>query len=303
MPTLGLQRPPTSPFLGFGVGLRTAHYPTIEHERVPVDFFEAITEGFMRPGGNPRRMLRVVAERFPIALHGVSLSLGSVDPLNETYLADLAALVGEVKPALVSDHLCWSGYGGHYAHDLLPLPYTEEALAHVAERIARVQDRLGRRMLVENVSSYISFTHSTMTEWEFLTELSQRADCLLLLDVNNIFVSAHNHGFDALDFVRGVPRDRVAQMHLAGHRQRGDLLLDTHDAAVCEGVWTLYEAATQRFGPVSTLIEWDADIPPLAEVVAEADKARALATRHAGPVAVAHGERRLSSEAEAAHAG
>lgn len=288
---------PTTPFLGFGLGLRTPHYPDIEAGAVPVDFFEAISESFMRPGGNPRRMLRHVAERFPLALHGVSLSLGGVDPLNEDYLASLTDLVKRFQPQVVSDHLCWSGHGGLYAHDLLPLPYTEEALAHVASRVLRVQERLGRRILIENVSSYMTFTHSTLTEWQFLSALCEKADCLLLLDVNNIFVSAHNHGFDALEFIAGVPDDRVAQIHLAGHRSRDGLLLDTHDRAVCEGVWNLYEATIARLGPVSTLIEWDADVPPLATLVAEADRARALVEKHHGPQTVAHGERALAAAA------
>ncbi len=278
-------------FLGVGLGLRTPHYRTLEQGPVPVDFFEAISETFLRPGGNPRRMLRVVAERFPVALHGVSLSLGSVDPLNSAYLASLSSLVREVNPRLVSDHLCWSGYGGHYAHDLLPLPYTEEALAHVAGRIRQVQDTLGRQILIENVSSYMSFAHSTLQEWEFLSALCEQADCQLLLDVNNIFVSAHNHGFDPQRFIEGVPAKRVAQIHLAGHRERGRLLLDTHDRPVCDGVWALYEATIKRLGPVSTLIEWDADIPPLADVVAEAEKARAIVEKLHGPQNASHGER------------
>ena len=287
---------PSAPpnFLGFGIGLRAPHYQALRDGPQPVDFFEAIAESFMRPGGNPRRMLRAMAERFPVALHGVSLSIGSVDPLNSDYLRDLRALVDEVQPRLVSDHLCWSGYGGHYAHDLLPLPYTEEALYHVAGRVRQVQDHLQRRLLIENVSSYLSFAHSTLSEWEFLSALCEQADCQLLLDVNNIFVSAHNHGFDPHSFIHGVPADRVAQIHLAGHKQRGELLLDTHDRAICEGVWSLYEATIKRLGPISTLIEWDAEIPPLAQVAAEADKARALVEKLHGPQNVAHGERHAS---------
>ena len=276
------------PFLGFGLGLRAPHYSEILQGPVDVDWFEAISENFMRPGGNPRRVLRAVRERFPVVLHGVSLSIGAVDPLNEQYLNTLAALVKEVQPALVSDHLCWSGNQGLYAHDLLPLPYTEEALQHVADRILQVQDKLQRRLVVENVSSYMAFSQSTMTEWQFLTELCNKADCLLLLDVNNIFVSAHNHKFDGLDFVNGVPPNRVAQIHVAGHRKRGELLLDTHDHAVPEGVWGLYEAAIKRFGPVSTLVEWDAEIPPLAELVKQCHRARSIAaavsgSQHKGP--------------------
>ncbi|MCG5052660.1 MAG: DUF692 domain-containing protein [Myxococcales bacterium] len=283
--------PRSTPFLGYGIGLRAPHYAALETGPVGVDWFEAISENFLRPGGNPRRMLRAVRSRFPVVLHGVSLSLGSVDPLNERYLEDLGRLVDEIEPAWVSDHLCWNGVDGHYAHDLLPLPYTEEALAHVAERIGRVQDRLKRQMVVENVSSYLTYTHSSMTEWEFLSALAEKADCLLLLDVNNVFVSAHNHRFDAHTFIAGVPAERVAQIHLAGHRRRGALLLDTHDHPVPPGVFALYEAAIARCGPVSTLVEWDAEIPPLGDVVAQADEARRRAERQTGPVPVPHGER------------
>jgi hypothetical protein len=218
-------------------------------------------------------------------LHGVSLSLGSIDPLDARYLDELAALAHETEPAWVSDHLCWSSVGGHYSHDLLPLPYTEEALAHVSERVLRVQDRLKRQMLVENVSSYVTFTQSTMTEWQFLAELCQRADCGLLLDVNNIFVSAFNHGFDANQFVDGIPRGRVGQIHLAGHSDNGTHLLDTHDHHVCDGVWALYRRALERFGRVSTLVEWDDHIPPFDEVLAESRKAAAIEREVLGDVA------------------
>jgi uncharacterized protein (UPF0276 family) len=273
------------PRLGHGIGLRTVHYAAVLEERPApapahqpphqIDWFEVISENFMVPGGNPRRVLRAVRERWPVVLHGVSLSLGSVDPLDENYLDALAALAREVEPAWVSDHLCWSSVGGHYAHDLLPLPYTEEALAHVAARVAEVQERLGRRILVENVSSYLTYAHSTMPEWEFLAALCERADCGLLLDVNNIFVSAHNHGFDARTFIDAIPRGRVGQFHLAGHSDEPPLKIDTHDHAVCDGVWALYRRAVQRFGAVSTLIEWDDHIPPLADLVAESARAAA----------------------------
>ncbi len=266
------------PELGQGIGLRPPHYAQIvaaleQQQAIGVDWFEAISENFFEPGGNPRRVLRAVRERSPVVLHGVSMSLGSVDPLNETYLDKLAALVHEIQPALVSDHLCWGSFGGRYVHDLLPLPYTEEALAHLAGRIARVQDRLQRRILVENVSSYVAFTHSTMTEWEFLSALCERADCGLLLDVNNIFVSAHNHRFDARAFIAGVPRGRVGQIHLAGHSKNGELLLDTHDDSVRPEVWDLYEYAVEQHGALPTLIEWDDKIPPLDRLVAESKTA------------------------------
>jgi uncharacterized protein len=263
--------------LGHGIGLRTEHYADVLTAPPPVDWFEVISDNFMVPGGNPRRVLRAVRERWPVALHGVSLSLGSVDPLNEAYLDDLAALAQEVEPAIISDHLCWGSHGGTYAHDLLPLPFTEEALGHVAARVARVQDRLKRRILVENVSSYVAFAQSSLTEWQFLTALTERTDCGLLLDVNNVFVSAHNHGFDARAFIDAVPVGRVGQFHLAGHSRLGELLLDTHDHPVQGEVWDLYRHAVARFGDVPTLIEWDDKVPPLARLCEESQRARVVA--------------------------
>jgi uncharacterized protein (UPF0276 family) len=261
------------PRLGHGIGLRPPHYAAVLEERPPVDWFEVISENFMVEGGNPRRVLREVRQHYPVVLHGVSLSLGSVDPLDEGYLDRLATLATEVEPAWISDHLCWSSFGGHTGHDLWPLPFTEEALDHVARRVERVQERLGRRILVENVSSYVQFNASTLTEWEFLAALSERADCGLLLDVNNVYVSAHNHGFSAAAFLRGIPAARVGQFHLAGHSDHGTHLLDTHDHPVCGPVWDLYRVAVERFGPLATLIERDDHIPPLAEVVAESQEA------------------------------
>ncbi len=268
--------PPNAlPNLGHGIGLRTEHYAAVLEGDPAVDWFEVITENFLVAGGNPRRVLRKVRERFPVVLHGVSMSLGSVDPLNEAYLAELAQLAQEIEPAWVSDHLCWGGFGGKYAHDLLPLPYTEEALAHFSERVLRVQDRLKRTLLIENVSSYVTYTHSTMREEEFLSALCTRAGCGLLLDINNIYVSAFNHGFDARAFVDGISKEHVGQFHLAGHSDFGTHLLDTHDHPVPDGVWSLYDYALARFGKVSTLIEWDDQIPTLDELVAESQKARA----------------------------
>jgi len=264
------------PYLGHGVGLRTQHYATVLEEHPRVDWFECISENFMVAGGNPRRVLRQVRERYPVVLHGVSLSIGSVDPLDPKYLDELAALAADTEPAWVSDHLCWSSVGGNFSHDLLPLPYTEEALAHVAARVRQVQDKLKRQILIENVSSYVTFTQSTLTEWQFLAELCQRADCGLLLDVNNVFVSAFNHGFDAKEFIDGIPVGRVGQIHLAGHSDYGTHLLDTHDHTVCDGVWSLYRRAVERFGRVSTLVEWDDQIPPFDEVLAESKKAAVI---------------------------
>jgi uncharacterized protein (UPF0276 family) len=277
------------PRLGHGIGLRPPHYAEVLSSAPAVDWFEVISENFMVEGGNPRRVLRQVRERFPVVLHGVSLSLGAVDPLDQRYLDRLAALAAEVQPAWISDHLCWSSFGGHTGHDLWPLPFTEEALDHVVARVVQVQERLGRRILVENVSSYLEFTASTLSEWEFLAELCRRADCGLLLDVNNVYVSAHNHGFAADDFLRGVPAERVGQIHLAGHTDAGTHLLDTHDHPIGDPVWALYRRALERFGPVATLIERDDHIPPLAEVVAESQRAAAIAAEVAGQRKVAHG--------------
>jgi len=263
------------PYLGHGIGLRTTHFPRVLDGTARADWFEAISENFMIRGGRPLAVLERARAAAPLVLHGVSLSIGSTDPLNERYLGELAALARRFEPAWVSDHLCWGSFGGHYAHDLLPLPYTEEALAIVAERIQRVQERLGRRILVENVSSYVTFTHSTMPEWEFLAAVAERADCGILLDVNNVYVSAVNHGFSAEEYVDGVPPARVGQIHLAGHSDKGTHLLDTHDAPVVPAVWRLYRRAVRRLGRVSTLVEWDDHIPALEVVLAEAERARA----------------------------
>jgi uncharacterized protein len=273
------------PYIGNGVGLRTEHYPTVLDERPAVDWLEVISENFMVAGGNPRRVLRQVREHYPVVLHGVSMSIGSADPLDDAYLRQLETLSRETEPAWVSDHLCWSSIGGHYAHDLLPLPYTEEALAHVVERVMQVQERLKRQILIENVSSYVTFTQSSLTEWQFLAELCARADCGLLLDVNNVYVSAFNHGFDANDFIDGIPVGRVGQVHLAGHSTYPTHLLDTHDHAVCDGVWALYRRALRRFGRVTTLVEWDDKIPPFDEVLAESKKAAAIEREVLGDVA------------------
>jgi uncharacterized protein (UPF0276 family) len=260
-------------YLGHGIGLRPVHYEAVLDGRPRVDWLEVISENFMVPGGNPRRVLRRARERYPIAMHGVSMSLGSTDPLDGRYLADLASLASEIEPAWISDHLCWSSFGGHTAHDLWPLPYTEEAIVHVAARIAQVQDRLGRQILVENVSTYLSFRHSSLSECEFLVEVAERADCGILLDVNNVHVSARNNGFDPCAFLDAIPFRRVGQVHLAGHADEGTHFLDTHDRPVCRPVWDLYRMVVRRMGPVSTLVEWDEDIPPLARLVEESHRA------------------------------
>jgi uncharacterized protein len=267
------------PRLGFGLGLRSEHYEAIfAAEPGPrVDWFEAISENYMVGGGKPLRWLERVRERYPVVLHGVSLSIGSSDPLDSAYLIELKALVERIQPAWVSDHLCWTGVAGRNMHDLLPLPHTEEAVHHVAGRVRQVQDFVGRRILLENVSTYADFRHSVLPEWEFLRAVAEEADCLLLLDVNNIYVNSQNHGFDPLDYLRAVPARRVQQIHLAGHSRNGELLIDTHDHPVPEPVWALYAEALRRFGAVATMIERDDRIPPLAELVAELDRARAIA--------------------------
>jgi len=276
-------RPSDAPYLGVGVGLRPCHYPDVL-SRAPagelrVDWFEAISENFMGDGGRPRRVLSEVRAQVPVVLHGVSLDIGSTDPLNADYLDALAELVQRVEPVWVSDHLCWTGVGGTQLHDLLPLPCTEEVIRHVSRRIERVQERLGRRIAIENVSSYVRFADDSLPEWEFLCEIAREADCGILLDVNNVFVSAHNHGFDATRYIDAIPGDRVFQIHLAGHSVQGPLLIDTHDHPVRSEVWSLYERAVRRIGPVSTLIEWDDAIPEYDELEREALRAQAILAR------------------------
>jgi len=262
--------------LGFGLGLRAQHYREILDGNPAVDWFEVISENYMVPGGQPLRMLDAIAERYPVIMHGVSLSIASTSPLDQDYLRDLKALAHRVKPRWVSDHLCWTGVHGTNLHDLLPVPYTQEALAHVVSRISQVQDFLGRRLVIENVSSYIEYECSEMSEWEFVAEVARRADCWLLLDVNNVFVSGINHDFSTARFIDAIPADRVVQFHLAGHSEGETCLIDTHDQPVSEDVWRLYARAIERFGPVSTMIERDDNIPPLATLIEELDRARGV---------------------------
>ena len=264
------------PFLGYGLGLRAQHYADILSGEPDIDWFEAISENYMVPGGQPLKMLDRIRARFPVVLHGVSLSIASTSPPDRQYLSGLKALAGRIEPVFISDHLCWTGVHGINLHDLLPIPYTREALDHVVARVQLVQDYLKRPLALENVSTYVQFQHSEMPEWEFIAELTRRTGCWLVFDVNNVFVSAFNHDYSAHDFIAGIPRDRVVQFHLAGHEHATSHIVDTHDAMVCDEVWDLYRAALKRFGPVSTIIERDDDIPPLAEMVDELGKARRL---------------------------
>ena len=265
------------PYLGFGLGLRADHYDAILGERPAVDWFEIISENYMVRGGKPLHYLDRIGALYPLVMHGVSLSIGSSDPLNQGYLRELKVLAERVQPRWISDHLCWTGVAGKNLHDLMPLPYTEEAVQHVAARVRQVQDHLGRQILLENVSSYVTYTQSAMSEWEFLTAVCDAADCLILLDLNNIYVSSYNHEFDPREYLHGVPKERVRQFHLAGHTNNGNIIVDTHDHPIIGGVWQLYAEAVRIFGPVSTMIERDANIPPLAELLDELERARQIA--------------------------
>jgi len=262
---------------GFGLGLRTVYYPEILEAPQPVDWFEIISENFMVPGGRPLAMLDRIRADYPMRMHGVSLSLASTDPLDFDYLRALKRLIARVEPELVSDHLAWTGVRGLNLHDLLPAPLTQEALDHCVERARRVQDFLGRRIALENPSTYVSFGADEMSEADFLAELARRADCLLLLDVNNVFVSAFNHGFDAKDYLDRIPKERVAQIHIAGHSDMGTHKIDTHDHPVCGDVWELFSYVRQSFGPIPAMIERDDRFPPFSELLDELRHMRELA--------------------------
>ncbi len=262
-------------YLGFGIGLRSQHFPEIMScETLPVDWFEIISENFIDNYGYARHALKQLRNQCPIVMHGVSLNLGSSDPLNWDYLQKLKELSDYVEPAWISDHLCWTGVSGHNTHDLLPMPLTEESLSHVTKRVLQVQEFLGQPILLENPSTYLEFRQNEMTEWEFLAELTGLTDCLLLLDVNNVFVSSFNHGFDPKEYLQNIPHHRIQQVHLAGPTKAGNCLVDTHDQPVPAQVWELYGMLIEKTGPVSTLLEWDANIPSFYEVVAELNKAR-----------------------------
>jgi len=264
------------PYLGYGLGLRKEHYETVLAERPKVDWFEIISENYMVEGGKPLDYLSRIREHYPMVMHGVSMSIGSTEPLNVDYLKQLKALIKRVEPAWFSDHLCWTGVNGVNLHDLMPLPYTEEAVQHVADRVGQVQDYLGRQMLLENVSSYVSYSDSQMSEWEFLRAVTERADCLILLDINNIYVSAYNHNFDPYRYLHAIPAERVYQFHLAGHTHEDNLIIDTHDHPIADPVFDLYASAVQHFGRVSTMIERDDHIPPLAELLDELEQVRRI---------------------------
>lgn len=268
------------PFLGFGLGLRPEYYEEILTEKPDLDWFEILTENYLIPGGKPLYYLDKIREDYPVVMHGVSLSLGSVDPLDMDYLKDLKALARRIEPAWISDHLCWTGVGGVNVHDLLPIPYTASAIKHLVSRIQHIQDFLGRPILIENVSSYLSYKQSEMTEWVFLLEIVKQAGCYVLLDVNNVYVSSVNHQFNPLDFIDAMPIDRVAQIHLAGHSNHGNYIVDTHDAPIIQPVWDLYSATIKKLGKISTMIERDDNMPPFAELLGEMNQAKNIA-RHA----------------------
>lgn len=265
--------------LGHGVGLRSLHYRHILNENPNVGWFEIISENYMDSQGRPRQTLNQIAERYPIVMHGVSLSIGSTDPLDWEYLGRLKQLANEIKAVWVSDHVCWTGVLGKNSHDLLPLPYMDESLNHVIERVRIVQDFLERPLVLENPSSYVTFRASTMPEWEFISRLAEEADCGLLVDVNNIYVSSFNHGFDPFEFLEFLPVDRIVQCHLAGHTRRPDCIIDTHDAPVVSPVWQLYRRLCERNSQVSTLLEWDANIPPFSVLEEELERARTIGER------------------------
>lgn len=264
-----------STLAGFGLGLRADHYNDFISSPQRVDWLEILSDNYLVPGGKPLYYLDKIRADYPLAMHGVAMNLGSCDPLDIDYIKSIKVLAQRVEPAVISDHLCWTGFEGKRLHDLLPLPYTEEAIKHVAARIMQVQDILGRRLVVENVSSYLE-AKTSLNEWEFYAAVAETADCDLLVDINNIYVSSRNHGFDSMDYLKAMPAKRIRQFHLAGHSDYGDYCIDTHDHPICEDVWQLYEKAVELFGAVPTMIERDDNIPPLPELIAELDYAREL---------------------------
>ena len=268
------------PYLGYGLGLRKEHYETVLAERPNVDWFEIVSENYMVDGGKPLDYLTRIREHYPMVMHGVSMSIGSTEPLNFDYLKQLKELIKRVEPEWVSDHLCWTGVNGLNLHDLMPMPYTEEAIQHIADRVSQVQDYLGQQILLENVSSYVSYSDSIMSEWEFFSEVTKRADCNMLLDINNIYVSAYNHNFDPYTYLTAMPSERVHQFHLAGHTHENNLIIDTHDHPIADPVFDLYAAAVEHFGRVSTMVERDDNIPPLAELLTELEQVKSIAENY-----------------------
>jgi uncharacterized protein (UPF0276 family) len=254
---------------GFGLGLRTDHYQDFLRQRQPVDWLEVISENYMVPGGKPLHFLDRIRADYPMVMHGVSLSIGGADPLDMDYLRELRALARRIEPGWISDHLCWTGVDHTNLHDLMPMPYTESSLRHLADRVSQVQDSLGRRLVLENVSSYLRYAADEMNEWEFIAELTRRTDCLLLLDVNNVFVSSVNHKFDPRRYIDAMPAERVAQIHMAGHEDHGDYVIDTHDHPIRAEVFELYRYTLARIGQVPTMIERDDNIPALPELLDE----------------------------------
>lgn len=265
------------PYLGFGLGLRPPHFETVLHDRPTVDWFEIISENFIDAHNGYWEFLADLRQNYAFVMHGVGLSIGGSDPLNQEYLTKLHRLEKFLRPAWVSDHLCFTTHGSHNTHDLLPIPYTEAMLRHVADRVRQAQDFLGRPLVLENPSTYLEFKASTMPEWEFLARLAQDTDCGLLLDVNNVYVSAFNHGFDAKTYIDAIPMAQVAQIHLAGHCHKGTHIIDTHDAQVAAPVWELYAYTLTRKNSLSTMIEWDENIPPFATMLTELAQARRYA--------------------------
>jgi len=267
------------PFLGYGLGLRPAHYDEILKNHPTVDWFEILSENYMVPGGKPLYYLDKIRQSYPVVMHGVSLSIGSTDPIDLDYIQQLKHLAARIEPVWISDHLCWTGVQGLNTHDLLPIPYTEQAIKHIVSRIQHIQDILGRPILIENVSSYLSYHESTMSEWNFIAAIVKQSGCYILLDVNNIYVSSINHLFDPMDYIAAMPIGRVAQIHLAGHTDHDSYIIDTHDAPIIQAVWDLYALTLERFGKISTMIERDDHIPPLAELLGELTQAKRIANR------------------------
>jgi uncharacterized protein len=280
VPAFSIFKKMNNPVQGFGLGLRTEHYSEfIDQQPSNVDWLEILSENYMVPGGKPLHFLDRIRRDYPLVMHGVSLSIGSSDPIDFDYLRQLRALIDRVEPAWVSDHLCWTGVEGLNLHDLMPLPYTEQALRHLTDRLQQIQEYLGQSMVIENVSSYVTYQTDEMSEWAFVAELAKRSGCGLLLDVNNVYVSSVNHGFDPQDFIDAMPASQVRQIHLAGHEDHGSYVIDTHDHPVCDKVWDLYVYTLRRLGMVPTMIERDDNIPPLSELIDELDMARNIAAQ------------------------